>query len=245
MGGRQRPRRPAAGAEVGCDPLPDDPFRKDPNWRPTPRPASRRAPVAARKTAAAAAATANGGLSTHRREGARGHPSRADGGPRRRLHRPSARPPARRDRRRPGARERARRASTPGMAKELQRARARRRPRRPHDRARVAARRLRRLGGQRRGGQLARRRPRPPDDRGRPRHRRRRAGRPHPEDGADDRGPAGQGRVLAHRPDRQRDGRPARLLRRRGDARGARGRHRRQARRPGRGQGRLAARGAT
>ena len=59
-----------------------------------------------------------------------------------------------------------------------------------------------------------------------------------PEDGADDRGPAGQGRVLPHRPDRERDGRPARLLRRRGHARRARGRHGGQARRPGRGQGR-------
>ena len=104
---------------------------------------------------------------------------------------------------------------------------------------------VRRLGRQRRGGQLAGRRPGPPDHRGRPRHRGRRPGRPQPEDGADDRGPAGQGRVLPHRPDRERDGRPARLVRRRGHARRARGRHGRQARRPGRGQGRLAARGAT
>ena len=36
------------------------------------------------------------------------------------------------------------------------------------------------------------------------------AGRPDPEDGADDRGPAGQGRVPPHRHDRERDGRPAR-----------------------------------
>ena len=59
-----------------------------------------------------------------------------------------------------------------------------------------------------------------------------------PEDGADDRGPAGQGRVLGDRHDRQRDGRPARLVRRRGHARRARGRHGRKARRPGAGQGR-------
>ena len=53
------------------------------------------------------------------------------------------------------------------------------------------------------------RRPRPPHHRGRPRHRRGRRGRPHPEDGAQDRGPAGQGRVPAHRHDRELDGRPA------------------------------------
>ena len=56
-----------------------------------------------------------------------------------------------------------------------------------------------------------------------------------PEDGADDRRPAAQGRVRPHRHDGERDGRPARLLRRRGLARGARGRHRGQARRPGAG----------
>ena len=48
-----------------------------------------------------------------------------------------------------------------------------------------------------------------------------------------------KGEFSPHRPDRERDGRPARLLRRRGHARRARGRHGRQARRPGRGQGRL------
>ena len=64
-------------------------------------------------------------------------------------------------------------------------------------------------------------------------------GRPDPEDGARDRGPVAQGRVPPHRHDRERDGRPARLVRRRGHARRPRGRHRGQARRPGRGPGRL------
>ena len=59
-------------------------------------------------------------------------------------------------------------------------------------------------------GQRADRRPRAPDDRGRARHRRRRRGRPVPEDGAEDRGPAGQGRVPAHRHHGEHDGRPAR-----------------------------------
>ena len=63
--------------------------------------------------------------------------------------------------------------------------------------------------------------------------------RPVPEDGAHDRGPAGQGRVRPHRHHGQRDGRPALVVRRRGHARRPRGGHRRQARRPGRGQGRL------
>ena len=84
-------------------------------------------------------------------------------------------------------------------------------------------------------GQRPRRRPRPPHHRGRARDRRRGRGRPDPEDGADHRGPAAEGRVRPHRHHGERDGRPARLLRRRGLARGARGRHRGQARRPGRG----------
>ncbi len=45
------------------------------------------------------------------------------------------------------------------------------------------------------------------------------------------------GRVPPDRPDRQHDGRPARLVRLRSDPRRPRGRHRGQARRPGRGQG--------
>ena len=99
-------------------------------------------------------------------------------------------------------------------------------------------RRRRRVGDEHRLDQLADRRPRPADDRGRARDRRRRRGRPLAEDGARDRGPAGQGRVPAHRHDRQHDGRPAVVVRRRGHARGARGRHRGQARRPGGGAGR-------
>ena len=47
-----------------------------------------------------------------------------------------------------------------------------------------------------------------------------------------------QGRDPRAEGDHQHDGRPAELVRRRGDARGARGRHRRQARRPGRRAGR-------
>ena len=85
------------------------------------------------------------------------------------------------------------------------------------------------------GAQHTDRRPRPADHRGRARHRRRRRRRPLAEDAAHDRGAARQGRVPPHRHDRERDGRPALVLRRRGDARRARGRHRRQARRPGEG----------
>ena len=77
------------------------------------------------------------------------------------------------------------------------------------------------------------RRPLAPDPRGRARDRRGRRGRSEPEDAAEDRGPPGQGRVPAHRHDGQLDGRPALVVRRRGDARRARGRHRGQARRPG------------
>ena len=51
--------------------------------------------------------------------------------------------------------------------------------------------------------QRAHRRPRAADDRGLPRHQRGRRGRPQAEDGARDRGAAGQGRVPAHRHDRQ------------------------------------------
>ena len=57
--------------------------------------------------------------------------------------------------------------------------------------------------------------------------------------------PAGQGRVPADRHRRQRHGRPARQLRRRGHPGGPRGGHRGQARRPGQGQRRVAARGRT
>ena len=88
-------------------------------------------------------------------------------------------------------------------------------------------------------GQRADRRPRPPDDRGRARHPGRRPRRPLPDDGAGDRGPAGQGRVPAHRHHRERDGRPALGLLGRGHPGGARGRHRGPARRPGPGHGRL------
>ena len=82
------------------------------------------------------------------------------------------------------------------MARELQRVAPRDRPRGPDDRARLARPGRRgALGRERRVGQLAHRRPRPPDHRGRARHRGGRRRRPLPEDGADDRGPAGQGRV--------------------------------------------------
>ena len=108
------------------------------------------------------------------------------------------------------------------------------RPRGPDDRARPPARRQRRLEHRGRLGQRPDRRPGPPDHRGRARDRRGRRGRPEPEDGARDRGPAGQGRVRPDRHHGELDGRPALELRRRGDPRGARGRHRRQARRPGR-----------
>ena len=58
-----------------------------------------------------------------------------------------------------------------------------------------------------------------------------------PEDGARDRGPAGQGRIRPDRDDRQLDGRPALELRRRGHARRPGGRNRGQAGRSGEGTG--------
>ncbi len=88
-------------------------------------------------------------------------------------------------------------------------------------------------------GQLDDRRPLSPDPRGRTRDRRRGRRRSEPEDAAEDRGPRGQGRVPPDRHHGQLDGRPALVVRRRGDARRARGRHRGQARRPGDGEGRL------
>ena len=113
------------------------------------------------------------------------------------------------------------------------------RPRGPPDRPRGHARRQGHLEGQPRVREHDDRRPVAPDPRGRARDRRGRRGRSEPEDAAEDRGPPGQGRVPAHRPDRQLDGRPALVVRRRGDARRPRGRHRGQARRAGQGEGPL------
>ena len=104
--------------------------------------------------------------------------------------------------------------------------------------ARLAGRRERLVGGVDRLGQRPDRRPRPPDERDGPRHRRRRPGRPLADDGPGDRRPPAPGRVPPDGQDHQQDGRPARLVRRRGDARGPRGRHRGQARRTGPGEGR-------
>ena len=136
-------------------------------------------------------------------------------------------------------RDRARVQRPPGPQRsDVGRARARRqdhRPRGTDDRTGQAPRRRWRVGDEHRLAQLADRRSRPADDRGRARDRRRRRGRPVAEDGAQDRRPAGQGRVPADRHDRQHDGRPAVGVRRRGHARRARSRHRGQARRPGRG----------
>ena len=67
--------------------------------------------------------------------------------------------------------------------------------------------------------QPAHRRPRRADQRGRARHHRRRPRRPLAEDGPRDRRAPGARRVPPHRHDRQRDGRSAQLVRRRGHAR--------------------------
>ena len=95
------------------------------------------------------------------------------------------------------------------------------------------------LGVEHRVAQRADRRPRAPHHRGGARARRGGRGRPRPQDGADHRGPAGEGRVPSHRHHREHDGGPALGVRGRGHARGARGGHRREARRPGRGEGRV------
>ena len=165
-------------------------------------------------------------------------PRRAPRGARRRLPRSGSPPPARAsapscnrafnelaERRESFSKEVARVGRAIGREGRLTERAARPRARRP-------------LGRHDERAQHADRRPRPPDDRGRARDRRRRRRRPLAEDGADDRGAAREGRVPPHRHDRQRDGRPALVVRRRGDARRARGRHRRQARRPGEGEGR-------
>ena len=104
-------------------------------------------------------------------------------------------------------------------------------------RARRAAALPRSVAGDGRCGQRDDRRPRPPDDRDRTRDRRCRGRRPVADDGPEDRGPALARRVPPHRHDRQRDGQPALIVRRRGHARRARGRHGGQARRPGEGEG--------
>ena len=111
--------------------------------------------------------------------------------------------------------------------------------RRPDQRAGEPRGRARLVGREDRRRQRADRQPRAADDRGRARDRRRRGRRPDAADPARDRRPAGAGRVPADRHDGERDGRPALLLRGRGDAGRARGRHRGQARRPGARQGRL------
>ena len=92
----------------------------------------------------------------------------------------------------------------------------------------------RHVGRPHRVGQLDGREPDGPGPQHRPGHHRGRPGRPDPEDHR--RRPRRDPRAQGHH---QHDGRPARLVRRRGHARGARGRHRRQARRPGRGARRL------
>ena len=97
----------------------------------------------------------------------------------------------------------------------------------------IAGRAERRLGGQHRLDQRAHRRFGSADDGGGAGHQRGRRRRLHPEDGAGDRGSAGQRGVPAHRDDRQRHGRSAVVVRRRGHPRRQGGRHRRQAGRPG------------
>ncbi|CAA9235309.1 MAG: hypothetical protein AVDCRST_MAG57-1242 [uncultured Blastococcus sp.] len=92
----------------------------------------------------------------------------------------------------------------------------------------------RRLGGGRAGSERSHRRSRRAHRRDRPGARRRRGGRPVPAHGAGDRGPQAPRRVPPHRQHREQDGRPAVLVRRRGDPGGPRGRHGGAARRPGR-----------
>ena len=140
---------------------------------------------------------------------ARGDPGGAERRPRRRL----LRPPARRRRGLMGDIAAAYNElvdRNARMTKELDPHRPRDRPRGPHGRARLArassAATGRRVIDSINGliDDLV-----APDHRGRARDRRRGRRRPRPEDGAHDRGPAGQGRVPAHRHDGEHDGRPA------------------------------------